>query len=273
MRVLCRVLGVSRSGYYAWAGRAESARVREDRRLRLTIIEAHRRSRGTYGAPRIFAELRELEVRTSRKRVARLMREAEIRGLHRPRRRRSRPDPSSRSIPDLVRRRFRPARPDRIWAADITELPTAQGTVYLAVVMDLCSRMIVGWSLARHVRAELVIEALEMATGRRQPGPGLVHHSDRGPQYTSLVFGQALERARIARSMGRVGTPADNAVVESFFDTLKLELFFDRSLPGLDQARSTLFEWIEIFYNRQRRHTTLGDISPFEFERRLTLTG
>jgi transposase InsO family protein len=171
--------------------------------------------------------------------------------------------------PDLVGRRFRPARPDRIWAADITEFPTTAGIVYLAVVLDLCSRMVVGWSIDRHMRTELVIEALEMATGRRRPSPGLVHHSDRGPQYTSLVFGEALDRAGILRSMGRVGTPADNAVVESFFDTLKLEVLLDGAPPSLEGARTRLFEWIEVFYNRQRRHTTLGGVSPVEFERRL----
>lgn len=272
MRVLCRVVGVSRSGYYAWRARPASARAKADGRLRMVIVQVHHRSRGTYGAPRIYAELRELEVRTSRKRVARLMREAEIRGLHRRRRRRPRPDPASAAIPDLVARRFRPAEPNRIWAADITEIPTLQGTAYLAVVMDLCSRMVVGWAFDRHMRTELVIDALEMATGRRRPASGLVHHSDRGAQYTSLVFGQALERAGIARSVGRIATPADNAVVESFFDTLKLELFLDAPLPAFQTARAQLFEWIEVFYNRMRRHTTLGSVSPFEFERRLALS-
>ena len=272
MRVLCRVLGVSRSGYYAWAGRVESARAREGRWLRDRIVQIHGRSRGTYGAPRILAELRELEIRTSRKRVAALMREAGIRGLHRPRRRRPRPDPVSAAIPDLVARRFRPAGIDRIWAADITEIGTAQGTAYLAVVLDLCSRMVVGWTFDRHMRTELVVQTLETALGRRHVGAGLIHHSDHGSQYGSLVFGETLERAGIARSMGRVGTPADNAVVESFFDTLKLELFLDARLRSFEATRSALFEWIEVFYNRQRRHTTLGAISPLEFERRLALS-
>lgn len=272
MRVLCRVLGVSRSGYYAWAGRTESARAGADRRLLTRIVEVHHRSRGTYGAPRIWAELQELGVRTSRKRVARLMRGSGIRGLHRPRRSRPRPAPGSRTIPDLVGRRFRPDRPDRIWAADITDIPTTQGTAHLAVVIDLCSRMVVGWAIAPHLRTELVIDAVEMGTARRRPGPGLVHHSDRGPQYTSLVFGQTLERAGIVRSMGRVGTPADNAVVESFFDTLKLEMLAEGLLPSFEVAKAALFEWIEIFYNRQRRHTTLGSVSPLEFERKLAVS-
>jgi putative transposase len=138
--------------------------------------------------------------------------------------------------------------------------------------MDLCSRMIVGWAVARHVRAELVVDALEMATTRRRPASGLVHHSDRGSQYTSVVFGAALERAGIVRSMGRVGTPADNAVVESFFDTLKLETMIDGPFSSREAVTATLFEWIEVFYNRQRRHTTLGSVSPFEFETRLSLT-
>jgi putative transposase len=272
VRVLCRVLGVSRSGFYAWRTRVEPARVSCDRRLRQAILECHRRSRGTYGAPRIWAELRELEIRTSRKRVARLMREAGVCGLHRPRRRRPRPDPAARAIPDLVGRRFRPERPDRIWAADITEIPTLQGTAYLAVVIDLCSRLVVGWAVDRHVRTELVIDALEMATTRRRPASGLVHHSDRGAQYTSLSFGEALERSGIVRSMGRVATPADNAVVESFFETLKLELFLDERVSTFEAVRTRLFEWIEVFYNRTRRHTTLGGVSPFDFERRVALS-
>jgi putative transposase len=269
VRVLCRVLGVSRSGYYAWRARPASARAADDRRLGTAIVQIHRRSRCTYGAPRIWAELQELGIRTSRKRVARLMREEQIRGLHRRRRRRPRPDPAAGAIPNLVGREFRPAEPNRIWAADITEIPAAGGPAHLAVVMDLCSRMIVGWAIDRHMRTELVIDALEMATTRRRPAAGLVHHSDRGAQYTSLLFGQALERAGIVRSMGRVATPADNAVIESFFDTLKLELFLDERLPTFEEARARLFEWIEIFYNRQRRHTTLGAVSPHEFERRL----
>jgi putative transposase len=270
--VLCRVVGVSPSGYYAWRARTESARAGGDRRLGVAIVEAHRRSRGTYGAPRILAELQELGLRTSRKRVARLMREAGVRGLHRPRRRRPRPDPAAGAVPDLVARRFRPHSPNRIWGADITEIPTVEGTAYLAVVMDLCSRMIVGWAIAQHVRTELVIDAVQMAIARRRPDSGLVHHSDRGAQYTSLVFGQTLEQAGITRSMGRVGTPADNAVVESFFDTLKLEILLDGRLPSIEAAKATLFEWIEIFHNRQRRHTTLDCVSPLEFERRLSLT-
>jgi putative transposase len=269
--VLCRVLGVSRSGYYASIGRAESARASGDRRLRGVIVEVHHRSRGTYGSPRVWAELHELGVRTSRKRVARLMREAQVRGLHRPRRRRPRPDPAARAIPDLVGRRFRPTHPDRVWAADVTEIPTAGGILHLAVVIDLCSRMIVGWSIGRQVRTDLVVDAVEMATTRRRPAPGLVHHSDRGAQYTSLAFGEALGRAGIVRSMGRVATPADNAVVESFFDTLKLELLLDGPFPTFEAARATLFEWIEVFYNRQRRHTTLGCVSPLDFERGLVL--
>ena len=267
MRVLCRAIGVSPSGYYAWRGRSESSRALRDRQLTARIVAIHLRSRRTYGAPRIHAELHDLGISSSRKRVARLMRSAGVRGLHHPRRRRPRPDPRAGIVPDLVERRFRPADPDRIWAADITDVPTAQGSLHLAVVMDLYSRMIVGWAMASHLRADLVIDALEMATARRRPGPGLVHHSDRGPQYTSMVFGQALGRAGILPSVGRVGSPADNAVVESFFDTMKLETLTDRSYPSLEAAKARLFEWIEVFYNRQRRHTTLGG-SPLQFERR-----
>jgi putative transposase len=239
-----------------------------DLELKARIAQVHERSRMTYGAPRIWAELRDEGIRVGRKRVARLMREEGLRGKHHPRRVLSRDQEDVPPAPDRVGRCFRPPVPDRIWGADITYVPTVQGFLHLSVVMDLYSRMVVGWAIAPHLRTELVVDALDMAIGRRRPTSGLIHHSDRGPQYTSLVFGRRLEEAGIVPSMGRPGTPADNAVIESFFDTLKLELLEGLVYPSYASASSAIFEWIEVFYNRQRRHSTLGYLSPAEFERR-----
>lgn len=264
---MCRMLGVSRSGYYAWRSRPPSVRSIHDAELTERIRLIHECSRRTYGAPRIWADLREDGVSIGRKRVARLMRTAGIQGLCRRRRRRK----GARALHpagDLVRREFRTGSPNLIWAADITDFPTAEGPLHVAAVMDLFSRALVGWSMATHLRAELVIDALEMAAARRRPEPGLIHHSDQGPQYTSYVFGRRLREAGILQSMGRTGTPADNAVIESFFDTMKLELLTGRRYRTREEAKAAIFEWIEVFYNRLRRHSTIGYVSPTEFERR-----
>lgn len=199
--------------------------------------------------------------------MARLMRAADIQGLCR-RRRRTKGARALHPAGDLLRREFTTPTPNRIWAADITDFPTAEGPLHMAAVMDLFSRSLVGWSMADHLRAELVIDALEMATTRRRPAPGLIHHSDQGPQYTSYVFGRRLREAGILQSMGRAGTPADNAVIESFFDTMKLELPTGRCYRTRELAKAAIFEWIEVFYNRIRRHSTIGNVSPAEFERR-----
>jgi transposase InsO family protein len=269
VKTMCRMLGVSRSGFYAWRSRPPSARAVCDQELLGRIKLVHEGSRRTYGAPRIWAELRDEGVRCGRKRVARLMRNEGIRGLCRRRKRRRYAGPRAlHPAGDLVRRDFRTTAPNLIWVADITDFPTAEGPLHVAAVMDLFSRALVGWSMASHLRAELVIDALEMAAIRRRPEPGLVHHSDQGPQYTSYVFGRHLREAGILQSMGRTGTPADNAVIESFFDTMKLELLSDRRYRTREEAKAAIFEWIEVFYNRLRRHSTIGYLSPAEFERR-----
>lgn len=268
--LMARVLSVSRAGYYAWERRAPCARERFDAELRRRVrpIHAGAGSRGSYGAPRVHAQLRREGVRVSRKRVERLMCEAGLQG--RPRRRRRRATttrvPGVRPAPDLVERDFNPAAPNRLWCADLTEIPTGEGKLYLAAAVDCFSRALVGWSVAERMPAELVVDALEMAVRRRRPGPGLVHHSDQGSQYTSLVFGKAAREAGVARSMGSKGDCYDNAVCESFFATLKRELVNVSPFATRDQARGAIFEWIEIDYNRARLHSTLGHLSPAEFE-------
>jgi putative transposase len=265
---LCRVLGVARAGYYAWAARPPSARTVADQALTEQIRQIHARSRGTYGAPRVHAELRlGLEVRVGRKRVARLMRSAGILGVHRRRRHGlTRRDPAATPAPDLVERRFTPPAPDRLWVADITQQRTDEGWLYLAVVLDAFSRRIVGWSMAEHLRTELVLDALDMAIAQRNPGPGLVHHSDHGCQYTSLAFGRRLQRADLVASMGTIGDALDNAVAESFFATLECELLDRYDWPTRQALRTAVFDFIEVFYNRQRRHSTLDYLTPTDYE-------
>lgn len=269
MATLCRLLGVSRSGYYAWRRRPPSARARADRGLSQRIREIHEQSRGTYGTPRIRAELRDAGVACSRKRVARLLRLAGLQGCHRrkgppsPRR-----TPGATPAPDLVRRDFAAPAPDRLWVADITYVPTWAGVLYLAVVLDAHSRRIVGWAMADHLRSELVIEALDMAVWRRRPTQSVVHHSDQGSQYTSLAFGRRLREAGLVSSMGSRGDCFDNATAESFFATLECELLARRRFPTRSAARLALFDYIEGFYNTHRRHSALGYLSPAAYERR-----
>jgi putative transposase len=264
----CRWLGVSRSGYYEWATRAPSQRALTDAWLTERIRAIHEAHRGVYGAPRIHADLRLAHgVRVSRKRVERLMRQAGISGLVRRKRGRTTIRvPGVRVADDLVERQFRPAAPNALWIADVTYLRTWEGWLYLAAVQDAYSRRIVGWSMADHMRSELVVDALQMAVARRRPAPGLIHHSDPGSQYVSLAFGQAARDAGIARSMGSVGDCYDNAVAESFFATLKKELVHRRSWPSRRELTSEVFEYIEAFYNRTRRHSTLGYLSPADYE-------
>jgi putative transposase len=273
--VICDLLGVSRSGYYDWATRAPSDRQLTDAWLTERIKEIHAANRGVYGAPRVHAELRmQHGVRVGRKRVARLMRQAEISGLIEKRWRRTTIRvPGVRVADDLVERRFRPAAANVLWVADITYLKTWEGWVYLAAVQDAYSRRIVGWSMADHMRTELVVDALQMAITRRKPAPGLIHHSDQGGQYVSLGFGQAAGGAGIARSMGSRGDCFDNAVAESFFATLKKELIHRRAWPTRRELIGEVFDYVETFYNRRRRHSTLGMLSPAQFEARtLSLT-
>jgi len=265
---MCRVLGVSPSGYYAWHRRGPSRRAQRDAELLERIKLIHTKSRGIYGAPRIHAELRRKHhIYCSRKRVARLMREAGLVGVHRRRKRGStRRNPARPSYTDLVKREFSPDVPDRLWVADITQHKTNEGWLYLAVVIDAYSRKVVGWSMAEHLQAELVIKALQMAVWNRRPSPGLVHNSDHGSQYTSLAFGQWLAQAGIPGSMGAVGDALDNAVAESFFATLQVELLDRRQWSTRRELTTAIFDYTEVFFNRQRLHSTLGYLSPTEFE-------
>jgi putative transposase len=264
----CRLLGVSRSGYYDWARRSPSDRALADAWLTEKIATIHRQRRRVYGARRIHAELRlEHGIRVGRKRVERLMRQAGLSGLlTRKRGRTTIRVPGVRVVDDLVERNFKPPSPNVLWVADITYLSSWEGWVYLAAVQDAYSRRIVGWAMADHMRSELVVDALQMALARRRPVPGLIHHSDQGGQFVSLAFGQSARDAGIAVSMGSKGDCYDNAVAESFFATLKKELIRRRAWPTRRELIGEVFEYIEAFYNPIRRHSTLGYLSPVDFE-------
>jgi putative transposase len=266
--VMCRALQVNRTSFHDWERRAPSDRALTDAWLLEQIKQIHASKRRVYGAPRIHAELRLAHgIRVGRKRVERLMRAAGISGLVPKKRGRTTIRvPGVRVADDLVERRFRPEQPNVLWLADITYLRTWEGWLYLAAVQDAYSRRIVGWAMADHMRHELVVDALQMALHRRRPEPGLIHHSDAGSQYVSLGFGQAARDAGIAISMGSKGDAYDNAVAESFFATLKKELIHRRSWPTRRELGSAVFEYIEAFYNRERRHSTLGMLSPAEYE-------
>jgi putative transposase len=268
IKTMCRVLGVSRSGFHAWERRPPSARALEDERLTERIGAIHRTHRRVYGSPRIHAELRMANgVRVGRKRVERLMRQAGITGMvARKRGRTTVRVPGVRVCEDLVDRAFLAAAPNRLWVADITYLRTWEGWLYLVAVQDIYSRRIVGWAMADHMRTELVTDALAMALAQRRPAPGLIWHSDQGSQFVSLAFGQQARAAGIAQSMGSRGDCFDNAVAESFFATLKKELIHGRSWPSKVELRTAVFDYIEVFFNRRRRHSTLGFLSPAQFE-------
>lgn len=264
--MMCRVLNVTRSAYYAWCKAVPSARACEDEALSQEIASIHAASRQTYGSPRIHEELQCRGVRTGRKRVARLMRANELYGRRKRGFRRTTDSNHDHPIaPNLVDRRFHAKRPDACWVGDITYLWTAEGWLYLAVLIDLYSRRVVGWSMADHLQTELALGALEMALGHRRP-QALVHHSDRGSQYASDAYRAALARRGITASMSRRGDCYDNAVAESFFSTLKIELVYRTGWCTRAEARAEVHEYIEVFYNRQRRHSTLGYISPVDFE-------
>jgi putative transposase len=267
---MCRRLGVSTAGYYAWLKRLPSARAVADARLSTTIHLIHAGSRGTYGAPRVHAELaHDHDVHCGRKRVARLMRIAGLRGVCRRRYvRTTRRDELAELSDDLVHRQFHTSEPNRLWVADVTYLPTWQGFLYLAVILDAFSRRVVGWSMASYLRTELVLDALEMALWNRRPEPGLVHHTDHGSQYTSLAFGRRCREAGIAQSMGSVGDSYDNALAESFFASLECELIDRSRWRSFTEARMAIFDYLECFYNPRRRHSSLGYLSPADYERR-----
>jgi putative transposase len=265
--LLCEVLGVSRSGFHAWLKRHPSKRWVSEVRLLELIQAIHEESDGTYGSPRIHAELRHRGVRVGRKRVERLMRRHGLSGLVKRRKGRTTVRlPGVRPAPDLVGRDFKPTEPNRLWVADLTEVPTWEGKLYLAIVIDCFSRRVVGWSRAEHMRAELVVEALEMAVRSRKPEAGLVHHSDQGSQYVSLRFGQRCREAGIRVSIGARASALDNAACEAFFASLKRERLNRRSWPTRREARSAIFEYVESWYNPRRLHSTLGYLSPNNYE-------
>jgi putative transposase len=268
VRVLCRTLAVSRAGFYAWQARPPAARTQADRRLGLEIQAIHAESRQRYGSPRVRAELRHRGHRPSRKRVARLMRQQ---GLCARRRRRFRSTTDSRHArpvaANVLGRRFAVAAPDTTWVTDITYLWTDEGWLYLAVILDLFSRVVVGWALSARITGHLPLQALTMALGRRRPPRGLVHHSDRGSQYASAAYQRVLATHGILGSMSRRGNCWDNAVAESFFATLKVELAHGARWSTRADAQGEVFEYLEQFYNGQRRHSTLGYLSPAAFER------
>jgi putative transposase len=268
--MVCRVLKVSRSGYHAWKDRPPSNRARENAALTERIREIHHSSRATYGYPRVHAELRAVGIHyCNRKRVGRLMPKDGLRGCMPgpPRRKHTTgQDPLAIPAPDLVGRNFCAPPPDRLWTADITYLPTDEGFLYVAFILDVYSRKVVGCSMASHLRSELVAAALEMAIRRRSPWAGLIHHSDRGGHYTALSFGKRLEQAGIVPSISRVGSALDNAISESFICTLLNSEIGASRYPDPQTARASIFEFIELFYNRVRRHSSLGYLSPAEYE-------
>jgi transposase InsO family protein len=267
IRLLCRCLAVSRSGYYAWRKRAPSARAKQDARLRVEIAASHSASRRTYGSPRILRDLREDGHRVSRKRVARLMREL---GLEGRRKRRFRPTTDSQHrfpvAPNVLMRDFDVDAPNTAWVTDITYLATLEGWLYLAVIVDLFSRRVVGYAMSERIDRELVLDALGKALAQRPGARDLVHHSDRGSQYASHDYRNALDQAGITCSMSRRGDCWDNAVAESFFGTLKMELVYELPLLTRSATRSAVADYIESFYNVRRRHSSLGYRSPVEFE-------
>ena len=266
---MCRVLGVSTSGFWAWSKRPPSKRARADVELTERIRTIHQDSRGTYGMPRVHAELHHGGTSCSRKRVARLMRAAGLEGVHRRRATRTTiRDRDAAPAPDLIERVFSAPCPDQLWVADITYVPTWQGFLYVAVVLDAFNRRVVGWSMAGHLRTELILDALDMAIARRRPGEGLIHHSDRGTQYTSIAFGRRCREAGIALSMGSTGDAYDNAMAESFFASLETELIDRDSWRTRADARLAVFVYIEAFYNPVRRHSGIGQVAPIEYEER-----
>jgi len=266
--IMCRLLHISRSGFYAWLDRPMSERDRSDLALTGKIETIHRRSRGVYGSPNIHAELADdYGIRVGRKRVARLMRSAGLRGATL---RRyvvtTQTDSGAQRAVDLVDRQFYTDGPDRLWVADITYVPTWSGFLYLAMVLDVYSRRIVGWAMETHLRTELILAALNMAITQRRP-QAVIHHSDRGCQYTSYAFGKRCREAGVMPSMGSVGDAYDNAMAESFFASLEREVLNRRRFKSQAEAKMAIFEWIEGWYNPHRRHSSLGYRSPVNYER------
>jgi putative transposase len=271
--VACRVLHVSRSGFYDWLGRPEPPRELRNKELLKLIREIHAESRGSYGSPRVHAELRlgkGMEI--NRKRVERLMRDDGLQGIYRRRGRRNLVNAATEE--DLVRRQFTADAPDRLWLTDITEHPAGDGKIYCAAVMDAYSRRIIGWSIGKRQDTDLVINSLAMAVTRRQPeGDSTILHSDHGSQYTSWAFGKRLRDAGLLGSMGTVGDCYDNAMMESFWHTMQLELLDTRAWEIRDELANAVFEWIECWYNPYRRHSSIGMHSPVTFEKNYRPSG
>lgn len=276
LSVMCRVLQVSRSGYYDWARRPAGERAEEEQQLRLEIRATHARSRRAYGSRRVHRELRKRGIGCSRKRVERLMREDGIRAKKTRRFRVTTDSSHGRPVaPNLLQRHFgveETGGVDRVWVSDITYLPTREGWLYLAVVLDLCSRRVVGWAMKDSLEAGLATDALQMALWNRRPAPGLLHHSDRGVQYACEAYQQLLARYAITCSMSGKGDCWDNAVAESFFASVEWELIEECDWHTHAEARRAVFDYIEVWYNRQRLHSSLGYRSPVEFEQQLALT-
>jgi transposase InsO family protein len=269
---LCRVLGVTRQGYYASVGRPPSRRAVEEAQLRERLEQLHVESRQTYGSPRMLRALRAEGIRVGKRRIERALRALELRvKLRRRFRVTTKSDPSHAAAPNVLAQRFAASRPDERWVADITYLWTQQGWCYLAAIVDLYSRAIVGWALDRTLSTALPLRALQMAIHRRKPRAGLLHHSDRGCQYTSTAYREALEQLGVEISMSRTGNCWDNAVAESLFATIKTELFYRRSWATMEELRSALFEYIEVFYNRKRLHSSLGYRTPSQAEAEFAL--
>ncbi len=270
--MMCQVLGVSPSGYYAWRNRGPSSRSLADEALTERIRQIHEESRRTYGVPRVHFELVEKGDRIGRKRVARLMKAAGLQGVSRRKGIRTTVRcPEACPAPDLVERDFTVSGPDRLWVADITYIATWAGFLFLSVVLDAWSRKVVGWAMATHLKTELVLDALNMALWQRRPTQ-VVHHSDHGTQYTSIAFGRRCREAGVRPSMGSIGDCYDNALCESYFATLECELLDRRKFATQAQARMAVFEFIEGFYNPRRRHSSLGYLSPVNYERRMEAT-
>ena len=267
IRRMCRILGVSASGYYAWLHRPESQRTRENRRLVVEIRAIHKENRGVYGSPRIHAELKEREIHVGENRVARLMREKGIAAKQKKKYKVTTDSNHNQPVaPNILQRDFDAKAPNQKWLADISYIPTREGWLYLAAILDLYSKLIVGWSMSSRMTKKLVLDALQMAVDRRRPGPGLIHHSDQGRQYASKAYRKKLKSHRMICSMSRKGDCWDNSPMESWFHSLKTELVAHNDYLTRIQAKADIFEYIEAFYNRSRKHSALGYMNPAQYE-------